>query len=139
MTTRYIPHIIYSLAIVSISTHLLAKKSEFQDVRLHANTHISVLSDIASRMRAGERGADIDSEIERAKKVYGWGGNVAETDKLEKERLAARGVEHRGESLGWRDVILGRKSSEDDVSRREEYDRKDLAKVRAEVEESGSQ
>ena len=111
MSTRYIPHIIYSIAITSITTHLLNQRKEFEDTRYRIQTHIALLESTVQRLRAGEDVPEI--EFERIEKLKS-------EERL--DRGVARGVKvEGGETIGWREVLLGRKGSE--VS---EWEKKDL-------------
>ncbi|KAI0071176.1 hypothetical protein K474DRAFT_1652816 [Panus rudis PR-1116 ss-1] len=126
MTTRYIPHIIYTTALISVSTHALYQRKKHEDERLHTEAHISLLDSLITRLRAGE--TIPEKEFTLLDKF---------TRDPEVDRAAARGLEAK-EEMGWREVLFGRKRSEEDAAgvrkRQEEWDRKDLEKVQQEME-----
>ncbi len=97
MTTRYIPHIVYTLAITSLGAHLLYHRKEAEDQRAHYTARIALLEEVAGRLRAGKPVPERDFELIR---------------KLAKEpgmdRATARGVEVN-DNIEWREVLLGRK------------------------------
>ncbi|KAH8103512.1 hypothetical protein BXZ70DRAFT_735097 [Cristinia sonorae] len=140
MTTRYIPHILYTVAITSIATHLLYHRKESEDQRLHISAHISLLestlarlqSSSSSRTSASEHGKErfelSEEEWERMKRF----GRTQE--ELERDRAAARGWVVGGmRSVGWREALLGGRREE---KVREDYERRDLERVRKEIEDS---
>ena len=122
MTTRYIPHIIYTIAITSISTHMLWQRKEADDQRRYISAHIDLLQSCVQRLKAGERISD--DELQRIRQF----GRTAE--ELERDRAVARGlVRTQGdgtESIGWREALLGGRGKESKV--REVYEQQDLEK-----------
>jgi hypothetical protein len=69
MSTRfaYVPHLLYSIGIVSLSMQTLWHRKEWEAQRSQAAAQISVLESVAQRLRSGER---IDSrEIARLRRM----------------------------------------------------------------------
>ncbi|TDL18029.1 hypothetical protein BD410DRAFT_512471 [Rickenella mellea] len=94
---RYLPHLLYATAITSFSLHLLAQRKTGADTRLRLDAHIGILEEINGRLRRGE---DVkDEEIERTRRLMREEGA---------ERLAGGGI--GGAGIGWKEVILGRKT-----------------------------
>ena len=92
MVSSYLPHLIYSVALTSISLHLLVKRDAIETERAQLSAQISVLESVVRQLRTS------DSNV-----------NVAEVDRLMKlarahreERLAQNRV------MSWRDVFLGK-------------------------------
>ena len=98
--SAYIPHLIYSTALTSISFHLLFQKKQSEVDHAHLNAQISILESLAHRLRSRQEVSD--EEIERLCKL-------AKTH----EESNSRGAGTKIESVGWKDVFLGRKSEED--------------------------
>ena len=97
MTTKYVPEIIYTLALTSLSTHTLWKRKESADQRAHYDARIQLLEDVVLRLRAGQVVPQSDFDlIHRLARDPGA------------DRAAARGTEAMG-TIGWREVLLGRK------------------------------
>ncbi|KAI0002401.1 hypothetical protein BJV74DRAFT_759706, partial [Russula compacta] len=88
---RYIPELVYALAFSSISVHLLWQRRAAETDRRHHSARLSILGELAARLRAGDPVSD--AEVARLRRL-------AETVK---EDI------HPGESIGWREVIFGRK------------------------------
>lgn len=117
-TTRYIPHIIYTTAIISISTHSLNIRKLHEEHRIHYQTYISLLETTIRRIRAGENVPERD--FERLRKF---------AKDPEADRAASRGLEAKDE-IGWWEVVFGRRRSDMDGARQrsEDLDRRDFEK-----------
>ncbi len=106
--TRYIPELIYALAFSSISVHLLWQRRAAETDRRHYSARLSILGELAGRLRAG--GEVTDAEVARLRRLAETVGEDA----------------HPGESIGWREVIFGRKESGLEREGKEELERKEL-------------
>lgn len=107
MTRRYIPELVYALAFSSISVHLLWQRRAAETDRRHYSARLSILDELAGRL---------------------WAGEVADVEVARLRRLAETVGEdsHAGESIGWRQVIFGRKESGLEREGREELERREL-------------
>lgn len=106
---RYVPELAYALAFSSISVHLLWQRRAAETDRRHYSARLSILGELAGRLRAGE---DVsDAEVARLRRL-------AET--------VGEDAAHAGESIGWRDVIFGRKESGLEREGKEELERREL-------------
>jgi hypothetical protein len=94
MSLRYVPHIIYSLALTSFAMHLLYQRRDAEEDRSRLSAKISILESLAGRLEKGER---IDpTEVTRLRKLAGLlDSSKQETNKEEK--------------ISWRDVLFGRR------------------------------
>jgi hypothetical protein len=108
---RYIPELIYALAFSSISVNLLWQRRAAETDRRHCSARLSILGELAGRLRAG-----------------GGGGEVTDAEVARLRRLAETVGEdiHAGESIGWRDVIFGRKESGLEREEKEVLERREL-------------
>jgi hypothetical protein len=94
MVSPYLPHLIYSVALTSISFHLLVKRDAIETERAQISAQISVLESVVRQLRTPESTGTVD---------------VAEVDRLMKLARA-----HREEQLAqnrvmsWRDVFFGK-------------------------------
>jgi len=108
--SRYFPHAIYSLAITSISVHLVSQKRKIAEDRARIAARISILESVIEQLRENK---DVPLD---------------ELDRL--HRLAQPSVmgENAGESKGirWRDVFLGPRKAVD--SEMNDFDRRDWEK-----------
>ena len=92
MVSPYLPHLIYSVALTSISFHLLVNRDAIETERAQFSAQISVLESVVRQLRTP--GSIVD---------------VAEVDRLMKLARA-----HREEQLAqnrvmsWRDVFFGK-------------------------------
>lgn len=112
LTTTYLPHAIYSLAITSISIHLVSHKHAANEDRARATARLSILESIAKQLRE-DKDISLD-ELDRLHRLAR--PPVPSEDDLVKTK----------EEIGWKEVIFGRKGkSEPEMS---EYDRRDLEK-----------
>ncbi|KAH8996786.1 hypothetical protein EDB92DRAFT_1942397 [Lactarius akahatsu] len=107
--TRYVPELIYALAFSSISVHLLWQRRTAETDRRHYSARISILGELAARLRAGEAVPDV--EVSRLRRLA--------------ETVGAADA-HPGENIGWRDVVFGRKESGMEREGKEELERKEL-------------
>jgi hypothetical protein len=105
---RYVPELAYALAFSSISVHLLWQRRAAETDRRHYSARLSILGELAGRLRAGEEVSD--AEVARLWRLAETVGEDA----------------HAGESIGWRDVIFGRKESGLEREGKEELERREL-------------
>ena len=113
--SRYIPELIYALAFSSISVNLLWQRRAAETDRRHYSARLSILGELAGRLRAGGPGGS-------------GAGEVTDAEVARLRRLAETVGEdtHAGESIGWRDVIFGRKESGLERKGKEELERREL-------------
>jgi len=97
--STYVPHLLYSTVLTSLSLHLLFHKKQSEVDRSHLTAQISILESLTQQLRSGQDVAD--GEIERLYKL-------AKTH--DDSYVDGTGVERQ--KVGWRDVFLGRKTSE---------------------------
>lgn len=105
---RYLPHVLYALAITSVSIHLLVQRKGGAEQRLQTRAQIDVLESVTQRLRSGE--SVTDAEIERLRRMVA----VADQGREEKNRDG----QLREKNVNWKEVLLGRaiaKNSNDDV------------------------
>jgi hypothetical protein len=113
---RYIPELVYALAFSSISVHLLWQRRTAETDRRHYSARISILGELAARLRTGEAVPDV--EISRLRRLAETAG-TAET--------------HPGENIGWRDVVFGRKESGMEREGKEELEHRELERGASKV------
>lgn len=115
--TRYIPELLYALAFSSISVNLLWQRRAAETDRRHYSARLSILGELAGRLRGASGGgggevAVADAEVARLRRLA---ETVGEDD-----------AHAGGESIGWRDVIFGRKESGLEREGKEELERREL-------------
>jgi len=113
--SRYVPELAYALAFSSISVHLLWQRRAAETDRRHYSARLSILGELAGRLRTGE--VVSDAEVARLRRLAETVGEDA----------------HAGESIGWRDVIFGRKESGLEREGKEELERRELERVQSEL------
>lgn len=91
----YLPHALYSAAVISLSIHLVSQQRTSSDDRARLNAQISVLQSIAQQLQSGKPLSS--RELERLKRL-------------------ARPVPFSSElqlkaPIEWQEVIFGRKAS----------------------------
>ncbi|KAI9064771.1 hypothetical protein FKP32DRAFT_1665730 [Trametes sanguinea] len=135
---QYLPHIIYATALTSIATHHLQQRKAFEAERAHVAAQLSILEDLRTRLSAAE---ELDRrEIERlwrlAKSHDVWRAReeAARGESSTAQHVAGVGAAEGEDTIGWKEVLFGKRF---DTRRSEELDRKDLERVRKEVEEAG--
>ncbi|KAJ7583939.1 hypothetical protein C8J56DRAFT_195585 [Mycena floridula] len=89
----YRPHIIYSLAITSISVHLVSARQLYEDERAHTEAQISILRSVVDQLRAGKT-MTVD-ELERVKRLA-----RPSTDGIDALDISAG-------KMTWREAFLG--------------------------------
>lgn len=114
----YLPHILYSTALTSVSIHLLWRRKAFEDDRARHDAQITILEDLAHQLRSGS--SITDEEVDRLRKLVQVHQGTSEE--------AAGGVQEH--SISWKDVFWGKKT--DDRSKADEWDQKDLEQLREE-------
>ena len=98
--SQYIPHLIYSLALTSVSFHILYQKKQSEVDRAHLTAQTTLLESLADQLRSGTIS---DGEAERLWKLVKIHDNAEVKDKAQKEKKKIR----------WREVFLGIKLDED--------------------------
>ncbi|EMD33251.1 hypothetical protein CERSUDRAFT_126373 [Gelatoporia subvermispora B] len=131
MSSPYFPHVLYSLAIISLGMHTLRQRKDAEAARDGCEARISVLSDLATRLRARERVPE-----EEFKRMW-------RLSRPREELEAALPGSREEKEIGWREVLFGRKvggegeqQAKEMSERQEEWDRKDWEQgvsVKAEV------
>jgi hypothetical protein len=118
---RHIPELLYALAFSSISVNLLWQRRAAETDRRHYSARLSILGELAGRLRgSASRGGGGGSEVAVADAEVARLRRLAETVGEDDEAHAA------GESIGWRDVIFGRKESGLEREGKEELERREL-------------
>lgn len=98
MSLRYMPHIVYSLALTSFSMHLLYERRATEEDRAHYSGKISILETLVQNL---EQGQTMDPrEVERLRKLAGFSTSHAPD--------IARNLPR----IGWKEVLLGKAPSE---------------------------
>ncbi|KAI0753410.1 hypothetical protein C8Q80DRAFT_1305729 [Daedaleopsis nitida] len=142
----YLPHVLYSCALTSITIHHLYQRKTAEEDRTHVAAQLSILEGLHARLAAREpvpaheldrlwrlarshdvwRAAALEDGGEGAGAGGGAGagaGGAAGTGtdaRVKSVHLPPR------ETVGWKEVLLGRRF---DTARTEELDRKDLERV----------
>lgn len=93
MFSGYGPHILYSAALVSVSTNLLYQKKHHAEQRSRLSARISILESIAEQLKS-------DKPL-----------SAAEIERLRKLADPAEAVEEEP-IMSWREALLGRKTGE---------------------------
>ncbi|KAI0352021.1 hypothetical protein OH77DRAFT_1498239 [Trametes cingulata] len=131
---QYLPHLLYSTALTSLATHHLVQRKALEEDRAHVAAQLSILADLRARLLAGERVPEREAErlwrLARSHDV--WRARAGEG---RGQGQGQGGREEAKEEIGWREVLFGKRF---DTGRSEEYDRRDLERVRKEVEEASS-
>lgn len=98
MSLRFIPHIVYSLALTSFSMHLLYERRAIEEDRAHYSGKISILETLVQGL---EQGQVMDpQEVERLRKLAGLSTpHVPESNRNKSK-------------IGWKEVLLGNTPSE---------------------------
>ncbi len=125
---EYLPHLLYSTALTSISMHHLFQRKAAADERSHVAAQISILEDLRARLSAREPISEREVErlwhLARSHDVWIARAEAGSADansagaNVKSVHMQAR----PGEEIGWREVLLGRRF---DSRRTEELDRKD--------------
>lgn len=106
--SAYLPHAIYSVAITSISIHLVSQKRMFSDERARVKAQTSILESISEQLKSDKPFST--EEFERMKRL------------ARPQEQSAADVQDK-DVIGWKEVILGRKKTSDELS---EWDKKDM-------------
>ncbi|OJT15042.1 hypothetical protein TRAPUB_8397 [Trametes pubescens] len=127
----YLPHLLYSTALTSIAMHHLFQRKAYEADRAHVAAQISILTDLRARLSEGERIPEREQDrLWRLARSHDVWRARAEAEARAKSREQGGGGR---EEIGWKEVMLGKRF---DATRTEELDRKDLERVRKEVEDS---
>lgn len=116
MSLRFMPHIIYSLALTSFSMHLLYERRATEEDRAHYSGKISILETLVRNL---EQGQTMDpQEVERLRKLAGAStSHVSETNRNQAK-------------IGWKEVLLGKPPSEQTLNGLASRDQGDWEKCR---------
>jgi len=122
MSLRFIPHIVYSLALTSFSMHLLYERRAIEEDRAHYSGKISILETLVQGL---EQGQVMDTqEVERLRKLAGLSTpHVPESNGNQSK-------------IGWKEVLLGKTLSEQALNGSAMRDQRDWERLEAEVRSS---
>ena len=115
MSLRFIPHIIYSLALTSFSMHLLYERRAAEEDRAHYSGKISILETLVQDLEQGQKMNS--QEVERLRRLAG-----ISTLHVPKE------VGNKQSEIGWKEVLLGKQPSEQTLNRSASRDQGDWEK-----------
>lgn len=94
MSLRFMPHIIYSLALTSFSMHLLYERRAMEEDRAHYSGKISLLETLVQDQEQGQK---MDPrEVERLRKLAGLSTSHAAE------------ITRNQAGIGWKEVLLGK-------------------------------
>ncbi|KAH7883268.1 hypothetical protein F5I97DRAFT_219098 [Phlebopus sp. FC_14] len=118
----YLPYILYSTALISVSIHLLWQRKAAEEDRARHDAQISILEDLAQRLRSGAPMTDEEvNGLRHLARIHGEG-------EAPQKRTGSEG------GVRWTDAIRGRKVVNSDKSTNAEWEQKDLEQVRTELE-----
>lgn len=99
MSLRFVPHIVYSLAVTSLSMHLLYERRATEEDRTHYSGKISILETLVQDLEQGQK---MDTqEVKRLRKLAGLSASHVSTS-----------VGRDRSKIGWKEVLLGKRPSE---------------------------
>jgi hypothetical protein len=110
----YLPHVLYSLAVTSLATHLLWRRTASEEQRRRVGAEIGMLESLTHRLRTGERIAD--DELERLRNLV---RNPVEVGSRQKEGSAS------SDEISWKEVMLGRAKTASSQAQTDEYERRE--------------
>ncbi|KAF5354825.1 hypothetical protein D9756_005646 [Leucocoprinus leucothites] len=117
LNSPYLPHAIYSLAITSISIHLVSQKRNIAEDKARVTARISILESVSKELRE-------DKDI-----------SLDELDRLHRLARPPAPKENGGrikEVIRWKEVFLGpKRSAGPEMS---DLDRQDWEKIKEELE-----
>ncbi|RDB23794.1 hypothetical protein Hypma_008968 [Hypsizygus marmoreus] len=111
-SSSYIPHAIYSVAITSISIHLVSQRKTSSDERSRINAQISILENVSEQLRSDK--PLLPTELEKLRRLA----------RPPEKSAVEVGNE---EVMGWREVFLGKKKS-DEGPEMSKWEKKDIEK-----------
>ena len=117
----YLPHLLYSTALTSVSMHHLAQRKAAEADRAHVAAQISILEDLLARPALPDAEFQRLWRLARAHDV--WAAREQQAAAAGEGGGDGKGAGRGKEEIGWREVLLGRRF---DTRRTEELDRKDL-------------
>ena len=103
--SQYIPHLIYSLALTSLSFHILYQKKQSEVDRAHLTARTTILESLADQLRSGTIS---DADAERLWRLAKTHDDLEVRDRTQKEK-----------KIRWKEVFLGIKLDEDRNSARD--------------------
>lgn len=107
--SSYIPHALYSVALLSISIHSVGTRTACSEERARINARISILESISEQMRSNKSLSD--DELERLKRLA-----------RPPEKLASDSEPQK--IMAWKDIFLGQRGAkgESEMSKWEKID-----------------
>jgi hypothetical protein len=92
----YLPHVLYSVAVISLSMHLVSERKTSSDERARMNARISILQSISEQLQSGR--PLLSDDLERTKRLT----------RFPEQSLFEFGLK---DPIGWKEVIFGQKGS----------------------------
>ncbi|KAG0708634.1 hypothetical protein DFH29DRAFT_426187 [Suillus ampliporus] len=117
--TQYIPHVLYSTALTSISIHLLWQRKTAEEDRARFKAQTTILQGLVEQLRSGK--SISDEEITKSRNLARIHGEGKQSPDMERT------------NIGWMDVVWGRRTPAD-LGVSDEWERRDLEQIRKEIE-----
>ncbi|KIL00858.1 hypothetical protein PAXRUDRAFT_462390 [Paxillus rubicundulus Ve08.2h10] len=114
----YLPHILYSTVLTSVSIHLLWQRKAAEETRARHNAQITILEDLTQQLRSGV--PMTDEEINRLRNLARSHGEGGEAQR------------QSGGEIRWMDVIWGNKAVAKD-----EWEQRDLEQKNYQKKDEG--
>ncbi|KAG7449197.1 uncharacterized protein BT62DRAFT_929177 [Guyanagaster necrorhizus] len=89
MSTSYLPHVLYSMAIMSLSVHLVYQKHSMRQEKGRVTGQISILEDVITQLRSGT--------------------HLSRTELQRLRKLAMPSSKEEKEEITWKEALLGKK------------------------------
>jgi hypothetical protein len=110
---RYLPHLIYSVALTTISLRLLSQRKETEAQKAQLTAQISILESIVHQLRTNKPLSD--DELTRLRKLArAHDGHPEPVEGNSKDKV------------NWKDVIFGRNRTEEEMGKESDWDTKDM-------------
>jgi len=116
LARSYLPHTLYTVAIISLSVHLVNQRKTASEERARVDAQVSILRSISEQLQSGK--PQSAEGLERMKRLA-----------RSPEQLPFTSLPK--ESIGWKEAIFGRKASNEPQTG--VWDQRDIDKLRKDL------
>ncbi|KAF4620853.1 hypothetical protein D9613_001054 [Agrocybe pediades] len=138
---QYLPHVIFGMALTSMSMNLVSQRRKTEEERYRVEAHLSILESIKKELQSNEplseerlgklrRLAEVSRPMTSNSTLASEGQAVAEKPKDDKFESNLR------ESVGWSQVFKGQKPPQDSEDTLSKWDKHDLDIIKKELSKS---
>ncbi|PPQ64177.1 hypothetical protein CVT24_008551 [Panaeolus cyanescens] len=132
ITSYYFPHVLYSLALTSVSINLVGHRKQVEEDRARISAQLSILESIKAQLEQDADKPIPTEELQRLRKLALASRTRSGPAQSSSSGSTAQGKD--GAEVGWGSVFQGKKPEVGEGEKISHWDQKDLDALRKDME-----